>query len=929
MMRTTSFHCSHVFPITPRPDSGRPVLAAHADAVASASTMTRGAFISVCVVTGLVMLLVAGGIQFMADAGQPAPPVPGVPFVAGMLLLAAAGVAAWLPRQPAWFGPVVALALIGVSMAALWFNGLLPLLFFAPLVMLLHLLLSPAQALWATLCTLSWPVLMAPVWFQEGQMPFALRAWAAAVLVGVISQFVVRQNRRFAAASRDLLAGMAAANRDLLEADHKAQVARDQAERLAADLSKRLDELELERDRARKALEQAELDRQRAQDSLVQNVLLEHEQDRLSRLLHASTEAMPLGLIVLDAWGRIELANRKVWDLLGVDASIVDPAQGLAGLVRHQMACGFFDRVAASVLTQAVREYERWVSEVAREGPQATVPTSGPYAGVALHDLRLFRGWPMTLTPQGKLEAPAESEGASEGASSSAPGAAQGSTIAYHSRAISGLILHVRSSALPGGGIIRLYTDVSDLVGTAEALGRSVADLRAKDALLQAEVLRSRNEVELNNRFVASVSHEIRTAVQGVTGIAALLPKADAEAPGNALLRDLVASAQDLHRLSEDLLNLTRLRRAGFSFSNDVFDPLSMVERCVQMAYARLDATAVCLQWHVHQPMPLLVGDEQRVFQVVSNLLQNATKFTRRGQIRIDAWLVDDDNDIDDGDSLPDGNAKFMHVRVADTGRGIPYGLVGRVFEPFDQGDPSTNRDHGGTGLGLALSFELCEAMGGGIGVLSRAGVGSVFEMRVRLSVAPDVLTRVHRGQGTDASGRRAPAQSPALPKLGPVASDLAGVRVLVVDDNRLNRKLMSMWIEARGGLVTTAADGAEGVRLALEADFDCILMDMSMPVLNGLDAASAIRAAAAGAHGRLPTAAGEAFGRAHVPIIGVTAMARREDRQLCMAAGMDAHVAKPVRSLKLARTLRRVTDAQAWLALACCPTQTSSPPLT
>jgi CheY-like chemotaxis protein len=317
--------------------------------------------------------------------------------------------------------------------------------------------------------------------------------------------------------------------------------------------------------------------------------------------------------------------------------------------------------------------------------------------------------------------------------------------------------------------------------------------------------------------------------------------------------------------------------------------------------------------------MPLLVGDEQRVFQVVSNLLQNATKFTRRGRIRVDAWLLEDDSSADAGDSVPDGSSTFLHVRVADTGRGIPFGLVGRVFEPFDQGDPSTNRDHGGTGLGLALSLELCEAMGGGIAVLSRAGVGSVFEMRVRLSVAPGALSSVHPSLSDEGerAGQRAPMPSPALPSLGPVVPDLSGVRVLVVDDNRLNRKLMSMWIEARGGVVTAAADGAEGVRLALEADFDCVLMDMSMPVMNGLDAASAIRAAAAGEHGQAPVLAGRVFGRAHVPIIGVTAMARRDDRLLCLAAGMDAHLAKPVRSLKLARTLRRVTDAQNWLAAA------------
>lgn len=877
--------------------------------------MTRKAFVAVCVLIGTVMLLVAGFVHLMGAAGQPAPPAPEVPLIAGLLLWVVAGVGAWRPQLPDWLGPVVACALIVLSMAALRLNGVLPLLFFAPLVMLLHILLSPAQALWATVWVLCVPVVMVPVWMQAAQMPFALRAWAAAVLVGLMSQFVVRQNRRFATETRDLVAEMAEANGDLLIAEQQMQAARDRAERLATDLSSQLGELQAERDRAREATKRAELERERAQESLVQNLLLEHEQDRLSRLLRSSTEAMPLGLMVLDARGKIEFANPKVWALLGVEGSAIDPADGLAGLIRHQLARGFFDRVAVSVLTQAVSDYAQWLDQITRDGPQASVPSAGPWAGVALHQLRLFRVWPMTMTPEGKLEAIADGERLIDGGSTSPPDATQGQTISYHSRTITGRVVHVRSSALPEGGIVRIYTDVSDLVGTAEALGQSLAELRAKDALLQAEVLRSRSEVELNNRFVASVSHEIRTAVQGVTGIAATLQQHGDARPDPALIRDLRASAQDLRRLSDDLLNLARLRRAGFSLSHEVFDPVTMVERCVQLAAAQIDTSAVSLQWQVHEPMPLMVGDEQRVSQVVSNLLQNATKFTRLGHIRLDAWLVDDDDRTDDETSGA-GRVRFLHVRVADTGRGIPYGLVGRVFEPFDQGDPSTNRDHGGTGLGLALSLELCDAMGGGIGVLSRAQVGSVFEMRVRLSVASEAPASALHSPRADSSGGRAAARSTVSSDIAPMAPDLSGMRVLLVDDNRLNRKLMSMWIEAHGGAVTVALDGAEGVRLALQRDFDCVLMDMSMPVMNGLEAAGAIRAAAADGQCQWPTAAGKRFGRAHVPIIGVTAMARREDRLLCLGAGMDAHVAKPVRSQKLVRTLRRVIDAQTWLAM-------------
>lgn len=901
--------------VQPRPERDLPKVTGTLGESVPASTMTRRAFVAVCVLIGVVMLVVAGFVHLMDVSGYPAPRVPAVPLIAGLLLLGVAVVTAWRPELPGWFGPAVAMALTALAMAAIWFNGVLPLLFFAPLVMLFHLLLTPAQALFASLWILAWPVVMLPDWLQTAHMPFVMRAWAAAVLVGLMSQFVFRQNRRFASSTRDLVGAMARANRDLLDAQRQADAARVEAEGLAADLSTQLGEVQAQQDRAGVAVRQAELERKRAEDSLMQNLLLEHEQDRLSRLLYSSTEAMPVGLMVLDAHGRLEFANHRVWSLLGVDASVVDPAQGLAGMIRHQLDRGFFDLGAATVLSQAVCEYEQWLAQVSREGPHATEPSHGRFVGVALHDLRLFRGWPMTMTAEGKLEAVGGGEGRPAGEPPAAQGeSSRGLSISYHSRTISGCVVHVRSSVLPWGGILRIYTDVSDLVGTAEALGRSLEELRAKDALLQAEVLRSRSEVELNNRFVASVSHEIRTAVQGVTGITAMLqPFADGR-PEAALLRDLVTSAGDLHRLSDDLLNLARLRRAGFTFSKGVFDARSLVARCVQLACARLDAQAVRMEWHVQHSMPLLVGDEQRISQVVSNLLQNATKFTLRGCVRVDAWLVDDDCGTDDP-GTGDASVRFLHVRVADTGRGIPYGLVGRIFEPFDQGDPSTNRDHGGTGLGLALSLELCEAMGGGISVLSRAKVGSVFEMCVRLSVAGEECAPALSPSTPDGvSDRRAPAQSQPSPAFDPEPPDLTDLRVLVVDDNRLNRKLMSMWIEALGGVVTLAADGAEGVRLALNADFDCVLMDMSMPVMNGLEASNAIRAAMSGEHGRLPTSQAGGFGRAHVPLIGVTAMARREDRLLCLAAGMDAHVAKPVRSRALARALHRVTAAQAWL---------------
>lgn len=896
-----------------------------AGATLHASTMTRQAFVVVCLLVGFVMLLVGVFAPVMHEAGQPVPPMPGASLAAGVLLIVVGAVLARRRSVPAWFSPAVALALIGLSMTAVWFNGLLAMQFYAPLLVMLHLLLTLRQARWASAWLLTWPVVMVPHWIQTQQLPMAMRAWAGALLVGLMVQFVVRQNGRFADAARTLLGAIEGANRQLHEANLRTSAALKNVEQSAAELAAQMDRLAAERDRAREALEHAEHERKRAEDALVQNIVLEHEHDRLSRLLRASTDAMPLGLMVLDPLGRFELTNPALWALIGIDPAVVDPQDGFAGLVRHNVACGHFDAAAPAALSLALKEYDEWRAQAFAEGSQGS-GVRGAGGRVALNQLRLFRGWPMTLSEGGKLVPDTGTGGASSVEVESKGTGDECSTISYTSRAVSGRVMRVKSTALANGGVVRIYTDVSDLVATAEALGRSLGELREKDALLQAEVLRSRNEIELNNRFVASVSHEIRTAVQGVTGIAALLQSDAAAGHETTLVREMFTSAQDLQRLSDDLLSLARLRRASFSLTQGVFDPVSVVERCVQRAMNRLDPEAVRLRWTCHAPMPLLTGDEQRVAQVVGNLLQNAAKFTRRGHIRVDAWLVAEEmtegnREAETGaETGGDGAPVYLHVRVADTGRGIPYGLVGRVFEPFDQGDPSTNRDHGGTGLGLALSLELCEAMSGSIGVLSRSGVGSVFEMCVRLTVARDALPCAERERLVEARRGIDRPSDAAVDPADPSVPWLPGIRVLVVDDNRLNRKLMSMWIEARGGVVTMAADGADGVRLALAGDFDCILMDMSMPVMNGLDAARAIRAAGDGVDGGecrgLPTARGGS-GRAHVPMIGVTAMARREDRLLCLAAGMDAHVAKPVRNETLIRAVRRVTAARRWLQAA------------
>jgi len=442
--------------------------------------------------------------------------------------------------------------------------------------------------------------------------------------------------------------------------------------------------------------------------------------------------------------------------------------------------------------------------------------------------------------------------------------------------------VEMNSRRMQSGYTVHTYTDVTGYVHTNEKLRAAMQGMTLAQERLAAEMQRARTESDMKLRFVTSVSHEIRTPLNGIMGMVDVIERSGLSERQTELIADLRTSTNQLRQLTDDVLDLSTLREAKFSLALAPFDLSALVTKIVRAAQGAAQASGIALELLMREVPCNVIGDAQRLQQILNNLIYNAIKFTASGAVRVHA----------DWQHSHSAGQVGVIISIADSGRGIAPAALNSIFEPFHQGDASTNRDFGGTGLGLSLCRELCEAMGGSIRVTSRLGQGSVFTVMVSLE----------RSAQEEVFAGTQPATLDDQPW------SLAGKRILVVDDNSINQKLLSIWLVEAGASVKMAVDGAQGLHAATTETFDGILMDVSMPVMNGLDATRGIRLLEQSGDAQLDR-------RATVPIVGVTAMARHEDLQLCLEAGMDAHLGKPLERVKLLRTLADVIETHAWLS--------------
>jgi PAS domain S-box-containing protein len=439
-----------------------------------------------------------------------------------------------------------------------------------------------------------------------------------------------------------------------------------------------------------------------------------------------------------------------------------------------------------------------------------------------------------------------------------------------------GVVIEVRGTPVPGGGFVSVYSDVT---------ARREESRRLIEARENAE-----STARAKSEFLATMSHEVRTPMNGVLGIADLLLDTDLTPDQRDYAETIQRSGQALLEILNDILDLSKIEAGKLELEQLPFNPRATLNDVLALTAPRASAKGLLLDADIAADIPTdLQGDPGRLRQVLFNLIGNSVKFTDAGSVRVCASVASED-----------AGGVTLRFRIVDTGIGMTPEQRQRLFQPFSQADASTTRRFGGTGLGLAICLKLVEMMGGAFEVDTAAGAGSTFTFTMHCR-------------------RAAPGASQVAAEQARTVRHYVG-RVLVVEDNIVNRKVARATLKGFGLTVLEAENGALAIDILHREAMDLVLMDVHMPEMDGLEATRRIRAAESG---------GILAG--HRPIVAMTANVMRESVDACRAAGMDDFLPKPFERRQMVDMLSRWLPNQAShaapVALHAEPTLAIDPP--
>lgn len=368
--------------------------------------------------------------------------------------------------------------------------------------------------------------------------------------------------------------------------------------------------------------------------------------------------------------------------------------------------------------------------------------------------------------------------------------------------------------------------------------------------------------------FLANMSHEIRTPMNGIIGMADLLAQTPLTEEQKDYLATIIASGRNLLNIINDILDFSKIESNQVELENIAFNLPAAIDEVIKILTIRANENKVALNVILDNNVPRYIkGDPLRLKQIITNLVNNAIKFTYEGRVTVDVGVEKDG----------DQSVKLL-FKVVDTGIGISPEGKDKLFKAFSQADTSTTRKYGGTGLGLAISKSLCEMMDGEIGVESEVGKGSTFWFTVVFEKVP-------------------PSEIPEeRPVEEVIETQMKPLHILLAEDNLINQKVAVANLKKFGHMVDIAKNGLEAVEMVRKNYYDLILMDIQMPEMDGYEATTIIREE-------------EAEKGTHTPIIAMTANSFEADRERCLAIGMDDYISKPFRINDLVSILKKISQ--------------------